>query len=313
MTRLRWEIADRLSPLHAARCWAAGAPGIDPQAVSKITPPLTQLTQRLTAAEVELAVFWRRLIAAAAAGADDLQASQQALAAAGLSEFTLSSTAAAITSLLAETRLAYLERYPKLADQLSLRARPLREQWEAYGGGLLRRVAALTHESFIPKSVSVLLLSPFRGGDGDCYPGLPKVWIEAVLANPLPEVPEVLRLSWLIARLGLAAQLLPPSPAEADEQPEQQARSFEVLSLALLPVTLQAAAELELGPAPAQAPHLINTAAAAWSGAIDAAVVETLQRWWSQSEELKPPFPVALMALDRMLPGEPSLQLGKSG
>src|SRR5690606_32210927 len=142
-----------------------------------------------------------------------------------------------------------------------------------------------------------------------CYPGLPKVWIEAVLANPLPEVPEVLRLAWLIARLGLAAQLLPPSPAEADEQPEQQARSFEVLSLALLPVTLQAAAELELGPAPAQAPHLINTAAAAWSGAIDAAVVETLQRWWSQSEELKPPFPVALMALDRMLPGEPSLQL----
>jgi hypothetical protein len=39
-------------------------------------------------------------------------------------------------------------------------------------------------------------------------------------------------------------------------------------------------------------------------------VVETVGRWWSQSEELKPPFPVSLKALDRMLPGKPSLQWG---
>jgi hypothetical protein len=312
MTRLRWEIGDRLSPLHAARCWAAGAPGIDPLAVQKITAPLALLTQRLAAAEIDLAVFWRQLVVAAAAGDDDLQATRGALCAAGLGELAIDATAAAISSLLADTRLAFQERYPKLADQLSLRARPLREQWEAYGAGLLRRIASSTHESFIPKTATVLLVSPYRGGDGDCHPAAKKLWIEAVLANPIAEVPEVLRLGWLVARLGLAAQMLPAEPPGVGEPQERAARSFNVLSLALVPITLEAAAHLDLGPSPSQAPLLIATAAEAWNGSVDPLVVEALQRWWSQSQQLKPPFPIALKALDRMLPGEPSLQLGKS-
>jgi hypothetical protein len=313
MTRLRWEIAERLSALHAARCWAAGAAGIDPAAVQKISPPLSLLTQRLAAADLDLAVFWRRLVAAAAAGRDDLQACQQALAASGVGELALDATASAISSLLAETRFAFQERYPKLAEQLSLRARPLREQWEAYGAGLLRRVAASTHESFIPKTASVLLVSPYRGGDGDCDPSLPKkLWIEAVLTNPIAAIPEVLRLTWLVGRIGLAAQIIPPVSLTPGEVDDPCARGFDVLSLALVPITLDAAAHLELGPSPAESPQLIATAAEAWNGSVDPEVIQAVQRWWSQSLELAPPFPVALKALDRMLPGKPSLQFGSA-
>jgi hypothetical protein len=312
MTRLRWEIGDRLSPLHAARCWAAGAAGIDPVVVQKIAAPLSLLTQRLAAAEIDLAVFWRRLVAEAAGGSDDLQASRHALAAAGIGELALDSTASATSSLLAETRFAFQERYPKLAEQLSLRGRPLREQWEAYGAGLLRRIATLTHESFIPKIATVLLVSPYRGGDGDCDPAVPKVWIEAVLTNPIATVPEVLRLTWLVARLGLAAQIMPATTAADGERDDQLVRSFDVLSLALLPITLDAAAHLEIGGSPSQSPELIATAAEAWNGSLDSSVVDAVVHWWSQSQELNHPFPVALKALDRMLPGEPSLQLGKS-
>jgi hypothetical protein len=312
MTRVRWEIGDRLSPLHAARCWAAGAAGIDPVASHKIAAPLTVLTERLASAEIDLGIFWRRLVAAAAGGSDDLQASRTALVAAGIGELALDGTAASISSLLAETRLAYQERYPKLAEQLALRARPLREQWEAYGAGLLRRIATLTHESFIPKSATILLVSPYRGGDGDCDPAAPKLWIEAVLTNPIASIPEVLRLAWLISRLGLASQIIPGASVAGAEHDEQVARSFDVLSLALLPTVLDAAAFLDMGASPSQSPELIATAAEAWNGSIDPSIVDVLQRWWSQSQELKPPFPVALKALDRMLPGKPSLQLGKS-
>lgn len=323
MTRLRWEIGDRLSPLHAARCWAAGAAGIDLLAMEQIAPPLTLLTHRLAAAEVDLSIFWRRLVAAAAAGHDDLTAVRQGLLAAGSGELTLDATAAAIHSLLAETRLAYQERYPKLADQLSLRSRPLREQWEAYGLGLLRRIASSTHETFIPKSATALLVLPVRGGDGDCDLASGKLWIEAVLTNSIATVPEVLRLAWLVARLGLAAQLIPAGEgksageggATGQGKPVEPGgpldRGLEVLSLALLPITLEAAAYLEIGPSPSQAPELIATAAEAWNGSIDAAVIEALQHWWAQSQELRHPFPVALKALDRMLPGEPSLPLGR--
>lgn len=311
MTRMRWEIGDRLSPLHAARCWAGGSAGIDPVAAHNIAGPLSELTQRLAAAEIDLAVFWRRLVAAAAGGADDSHAAREALSAAGAAELSLDATAAAISSLLAQTRLGYQERYPKLADQLRLRARPLREQWEAYGAGLLRRIATATHESFIPKAVTVLLLSPYRGGDGDCDPVTGKLWIEAVLSNPVAAVPEVLRLTWLVARLGLAAQVLPAATMASGEQDAQRRRTFDVLSLALLPITLDAAAYLEIGASPSQSPELIETAAEAWNGSRDGAVVQAVQRWWSQSQELKPAFPVALKALDRMLPGTPSLQLGK--
>jgi hypothetical protein len=307
MTRIRWEIGDKLSPLHAARCWAAGAPGIDSGLVAKIAEPLAELTKRLAASELDLELFWSRLIVASASGSSDQDACRTALNAAGIGELGLDACASAVLTCLADTRLAYQERFPKSTQQLSLRARPIREQWDGYGAGLLRRIAKKTHESFIPKSAVCVLLSPYRGGDGDCDSTSSTLWIEAVLTNPVPSVPEVLRLTWLLTRIGMSAMVL---PTEVVGENEDRERASMVVALAGLPVVLDAACYLEMTQSPAVTAGLIDSAMQAWFGPMEPAVVEILDKWWSQSEELQPPFPVALKALDRMLPGKPSLQLG---
>ncbi len=326
MTAIRWETGERLSPLHAARCWAAGIPAIDAAVARAIADPVSRLTERLAAAEVDLAIFWRRLVAASAAlgsgpaagsgaaaglAGHDLEACRIALTASGVGELALDGIASAAGSLLAETRLAYQEHFPKLPQQLPLRGRPLREQWEAYGPGLLRRTGVLTHESFIPRSVNVLWLSPYRGGDGDCDPPSRTLWVEAVLTNPVPTVPEVLRLAWLIARVGATAKMLPTPPTD-HHGGESFRRSAEVLSLALLPVVLEAAAYLELVPSPGESPELIAAAIEAWNGPTAATLPQTLAGWWAQTCELKPAFPIALKALDKMLEGQPNGASGRS-
>lgn len=307
MTRIRWEIGDKLSPLHAARCWAAGAAGIDASLANKIAEPLAELTKRLAAAELDLESFWSRLIAASVSGSNDQEACRAALMAAGIGELGLDACASAILTCLADTRLAYQERFPKSSQQLALRARPIREQWDGYGAGLLRRIAKKTHESFIPKSAVCVLLSPYRGGDGDCDPATSSLWIEAVLTNPVPSVPEVLRLAWLITRIGIGTQVLPV--ATADEN-EDRARASLVVALAGLPVVLDAACYLEMTQSPTVTAELIHSAMQTWFGPMEPALVDILDKWWWQSEELHPPFPVTLKALDRMLPGKPSLQVG---
>lgn len=314
-TRLRWEIGDRLSPLHAARCWAGGLKGTDPQLVEAIAEPMTQLTERLAADEVNLEAFWRCLLTHVAANhptVDDRDACRAALATAGVGELTLDAVTSAVHSRIAEIRLAFQERFPKLAQQLSLRGRPLREQWEAYGPGLLRFVGKQTHEAFLPKSVTALLLSPYRGGDGDCDTASGTLWIEAVLTNPVPEIPEVLRLSWLVSRIGLErACTSHPVPADQDRSgPTGAIRQTDVIGLALIPIVLQSAVELELLAPLEAAPDRIATAVAAWSGHAEPSVVEILHDWWQQTRQLRPAFPVSLKALDRMLPGSPSLHLG---
>lgn len=310
MTRIRWEVSDKLSPLHAARCWAAGLRGIDPTLEEKIAEPLAELTKRLAALEVDLGTFWARLVACGAVGQSDQEACRSSLISAGLGELTLDASASAILNALADMRLAYQERYPKSSQQLSLRARPIREQWDGYGAGLLRRVAKKTHESFIPKNVVCVLLSPYRGGAGDCDPASSTLWMEAVLTNPVASVPEVLRLVWLVTRIGIGSRVLPIEAGVITG--EDSNRATMVLALSALPVVLDAACYLEMTQSPTVTAALIDSAVQAWFGPMESTVVEIVEKWWSQSEQINPPFPVALKALDRMLPGKPSLQLGAS-
>ncbi len=327
MTRLRWDVSDRLSVLHAAHCWAAGTPGIDPLLVAKIGPPLTVLSSRLVACEIDIGLFWSRLVAVAAGGASDAEACHSALESAGLGFLAVDSAAAAITSGLAETRLAYQERFPKAAGQLELRARPIREQWDAYGRGLLRRIGRQTHESYLPKSIAGVMLTPYRGGDGDSDPAQETFWLEAVLTNPVAAVPEVLRVAWLVTRVGIARQLFAPAATklavdgDGSGSEPNAARSALVVALAALPVTLDAAVYLEITSAAAVDDTLIAAALAAWFPAglglttSDElpGLAETLAKWWQQHQQLQPPFPVSLKALDRMLPTAPGLERGTTG
>lgn len=302
MTRLRWTTGERLSPIHAARCFALGIRGVDGAIVSGIEAPVAELSNRLAAAEIDLALFWQRLMSSAAAGESDFDACVAALTAAGCSSLSLDSTASAIASRLAEVRLVHLERFPKLAEQLTLRGRPLREQWDGFGMGLLKRIGKLTHPSFLPKNATVILLSPYRGGDGGLAASAQRVWIEAMLTNPVPEIPEVIRLVWLIGQAGLT-EGLSTGPEDSRGGPwVVPARLPRVAALAMMPLVLEAASYLEMIPQPAdKLSSLFASAAQAWRLGVDVSTLDALEHWWRQFQDLQTPPAVTLKALDRML------------
>jgi len=313
MTRLRWITGERLTPLHAAKCFALGIRGVDESISHAIAQPMNELNSRLAAVDIDLDVFWLRLISTVASGESDFEACSSSLISAGCSPLSVDVTASAIASHLAELRLSHNERCPKLADQLALRGRPLREQWDGYGAGLIKRVAKLTHASFLPKSVTAMLLSPYRGGDGGFDPSSARIWIEAVLTNPLSDLPEVLRVLWLVAQVGMIDALTTGSEDTNGDPWVAPTRLPRVASLATMALALEAGSYLELIPVTSdQLPTHFRKAAGAWRIPLDETSFAVMENWWKQFQDLQTTPPVTLKALDRMLHPTPTANHGNA-
>jgi hypothetical protein len=279
-----------------------GVRGVDEAITKGISVPMLHLNHRLAGMDINPVIFWPKLISIAAAGESDVDACRAALLSAGCSILSIDGPAAALASCFADVRAVYQERYPKLADQLVLRGRPIREQWDGYSAGLLKRISKLTHPTFLPKSVHAVLLSPYRGGDGGVDASSGRIWIEALLTNAFPEIPEVLRAVWLVAQVGLIEGL---SGGTEDSQGDPWvpiSRLPRVAALAMMPLTLEAACHLEMIPGPAdQLSRMFPLAAQAWRIPVDDQVLDVLENWWRQFQDLQTPPPVTLKALDRML------------
>ena len=90
--------------------------------------------------------------------------------------------------------------YPRLTEELLLRQRPLRELWEAHGPGLLYQISR-QQSLELPSKAQIVTVLPIHGGGGEAIAEHESVVIETVLANPIGNLPEILRLAWLIAQL----------------------------------------------------------------------------------------------------------------
>jgi hypothetical protein len=178
--------------------------------------------------------------------------------------------------------------YPGALAELELRASPLREQWEARGGGLLAALGRVTEPALIVPAADVVLVQPVQGGGGTAHALYNTVCFEAVLANAQARLPEVLRLGWLLAQLHLDlpayGEALPPGRIQA------------VGALALLPATLAAGQQVELTH---DDPDTLALALRAWPGHAD--VAQQLSTWWQTYQADRPAWSVALAALERML------------
>ncbi len=125
---------------------------------------------------------------------------------------------------------------PVFLEQMQLRSGPLREQWDARGPGLLRELARLTEPFELPAPARVSLVSPLCGGYGHANQESANVTFEAVLTNPYQSLPEVLRLTWLLAQLGAVARepaALVPAVLAAGEELELARLDLMCLKLAL--------------------------------------------------------------------------------
>jgi hypothetical protein len=156
----------------------------------------------------------------------------------------------------------------------------------------------LTELGLVVEQADVILVHPALGGGGYAHLPYNSVRIEAVLANPHAELPEVVRLAWLVSQLSLD---LPKYSEKIDPT-----RLAHVAALAVMPPVLSAAEQVELAR---YDDATLRLALSSWAmpgvGASPEAdtevVVGTLDTWWRTFTESPAPFPVALVALDQML------------
>jgi hypothetical protein len=198
---------------------------------------------------------------------------------------------AAIAGAIVDLERAVNDAFPDLAQELELRGRVLREQWDARGPGMLRRMQEMLPAEVILAASDVLLVQPAVGGDGKPHLVNNTVRVEAMLANPFEKLPEAVRLAWLLSQLNLDV----PKYSE-DIHPD---RLPHITAFAMLPVVLEAAHYVDLVTFDRE---LLPLAIEAWRLRVPADVdgPELVANWWMTYQEAKPPLQVALKALDEM-------------
>lgn len=290
-TTLHWTAGFRASCLHAAAALAHGQVLADARLAEAIAVPAQELRQAIQAAGLPRDPLWRQLLGLSAI-VDSLRDLAERAVARCCGVAVAERAASMLVPPLAAIESAVRSVYPNLLAELTLREGPLREQWEARGPGLLRNITRWTDPRLMPSEAKVVLVHPALGGGGTAHLAYNLVHIEAVLTNPVPDLPEVLRLGWLLAQLNLDL------PAFSEQV--HGARLATIAELAMLPATLQAAEEVELAT---NGPESIDLALQAWNVLTPPEVdpVEVIWRWWSTYLETRPRWDIAFTALDRML------------
>ncbi len=293
MINLNWRPSFSASALHAAHSLAGKQPLTDPAVAKNLQTVAEGLDSILVEYLGGASEKGWRLLVGLASGIDSNRALAEQwmrrLRAGGPSE--ISRLAGAISDVEAAMTLIY----PKLLDQLQLRARPLQEQWIGYGRGLMAHIRRLTEDGWLVPDAEAILVQPVLGGAGQAYPTLNRFSIEAVLTNPLPELPEVVRVAWL------ACQLQADLPVFVEEI--SAGRAEPVVALASLVAVLAAAEVLELSRCNEST---IQLAIEHWQIAIPALddVTTVLIPWWETYLQTRPQWSIALRALDKMLIGQ---------
>ena len=290
---IRWRNDPQLSAIHAAYVVATNAFCVDRKTQQALVRPATDLNDRLLSAAIDVATFWEQLFAEHAIDPGNARACEIALIAAGCSELQLEQTAGAIANCLGECRLAFQRRFPKLSEQLELRSKPLKDRWNEAGLFLLSDIARQIWQDqppddWWPSRIDALLVQPMRGGDGNYDTESRKFWVEAVLTDIDPTVPEVLRVAWLLTQLAIEIQMREKSSETVTGMP---------WALGAVPLVLSAGAKAGMTTG-SELP--IATALELWRLG-DETTAGTIHQWWQEWQMSESPMPVALKALDRML------------
>lgn len=168
-----WQTSVRVSAVHALRAVCAGRPLNN----SELHASLDSLSRRCAADQSAASYNWNALIS------QSLQKSTS-------------------DELILQAEHALLQVYPDLEEQLRLRVRPIQEQWETCGPGLVRAITKMLGAPQQAKATPiVVLVHPVLGGAATAYPEQGVVVMEAVLANSHRGLPETLRLTWGLAQL----------------------------------------------------------------------------------------------------------------
>ena len=288
---LEWRPSHSASCLHAAEAHVRGAAFADDQLRAAVRSAADTLHQEILSSGLPSQRLWRELVAWSGTLANNEELARQAIVkTAGLAD-RYESLVSRIAEHVAALESAVTRERPQLAAELSLRTGPLREQWEARGPGLLQQLRRLTTAEIFSERATVILVHPALGGSGRSHLPSNTVHIEALLVNADSQLPEVLRLAWLLAQLQLD---LPRFSERVSGE-----RLPILAELALLPAVLAAAEHVELGELSAAR---LCTALELWRVEMPAeATSDLVIDWWETYRDQSPPFHVALQALEQML------------
>ncbi len=201
-----------------------------------------------------------------------------------------------LAGLVTDVEAAFLQTFPKYNEQSGLRLRPLQEQWLGYGAGLTAHIGRLTEKQLLVEQCRVVGVQPILGGFGKAHLDQNLVRIEAMLTNPLAELPEVVRLAWLIAQLQLDL------PAFNEQLGPGMAR--RLAPIAMLPPCLAAAEVLEIGRCDEATAAL---AIEQWQIALPiqtdlhSQLAPNLMDWWETYLQTRPSWATAMLALSKIL------------
>lgn len=287
---IRWKSSLSAACMHAAACRWAGIAPADPPFAATLEAPAQALIDELSVTLWPVDEVLEQLASLSAEFENNRELVTRAVRRLNLSasDAAINAVAGAIADLEAAMRRAA----PELAEELALRGGPLRQQWDARGPGLLVEAARLAEPAVVPDFAEVVLVSPYAGGHGAAHPAHNRVTFEAVLANPHAELPETVRLAWLLCQLnGDLPRVADPLPA---------GRAPAAVRLAVLAPTLAAAEVVELARCDEAT---VNAALDAWRlrAGLPADAGQRIWSWWQTWLDAPANWPVAVAALEQML------------
>jgi len=293
-TDLRWRTSLSATCMHAAVCRRNGISPVESEFGAIVDGSTDELINAIKAAGWPVdEALWELAAFSADVDRNDALVEQTARKLIG-AEAPARHGVSTIVAAVGEVEAAMARAMPRLNEELGARMRPIREQWEARGPGLLRTIARLTEEAVVPENAEVVLVGPYAGGYGLVHLRTNRVLLEALLFNPVQELPETLRLGWMVSQLN--GDL--PRFAEAAPGP----RLGELIGLAMIPPVLAAAEEVELARCgESEIARAIEVWRLPCEQISDAA--SRLWQWWSAYAERPARWPVALAALRHMLLG----------
>lgn len=293
---LNWVPSLPATCLHAAEAIGRGRTLGDGPLVEGIARPAKALADAIRAADLPWQRFWQHL----------LPLSGQTGNARELTEWSLRKTlgegpkknllVTPLARCVAELFAAARRAKPDGEDQIDERSGFLRRQWKEVEASLPGAIADLVDPRILVGSATVILMDAVEGG-GAAHLWYNSLRIEVVAQQPQSDLPEVVRLAWLLAQLNLDL----PAFCEA-------LRFVDLpwlATVAMLPPTLAAAAQCRLVGDPIAC---IAQAIGQWNIPAPAGVdlAGTLEIWWQTYQESKPAWAIALGALERMLSDTPS-------
>lgn len=277
--------------MHAAMCVRAGIPAADARLADVLNIPAASLVNQLQD------LFWPvdDVLPVLASLSAEFENNRE-LVKRAVARLRISSTEQAVNQIagaIADVEAALRRHQPEIVDELELRSGPLRENWR--GPGLLVEAARLTDAATVPEAAEAVLVSPYAGGHGTAHAGQNRVLFEAVLVNPLPAIPETVRLAWLVG------QLNSDLPAFTDVMPPVQ--SVRALRWAMLAPALAAGEAVELCVCDEAT---IDVAIDGWRlrEELPEGAATQIWQWWRTWMDGSGIWPVAVAALDGLLRGE---------